>query len=218
MNVVKEFFRGKNVGRVLFNKLVEKHVKLKGITLDLGCTQRMSYYRFMDTSKTKIFMADFMKTKNVSLILDLEKDLPFKDNSVDNIILFSVLEHIYDPHKLLKEIHRVLKRGGKFYMSIPFMVCYHPSPHDYNRFTKEKLERMLEEFSIERIETIGGFFTVFNYGFSTYFLDAVKVKPIKNLICYALYTISQALDKRVGRIRKEYVEKFPLGYFVVARK
>ena len=98
MNIFREFLRGKNTGRILFNRLVEKYVKLEGITLDLGCAHKMSYYRFMDTGKGRIFTADFVKTGNVSVILNLERDLPFKDNSVD--------------------IYRVLKRGGKFYMSI----------------------------------------------------------------------------------------------------
>ena len=98
MKIFGEFLKGKNVGRILFNRLVEKHVKPNGLTLDLGCTQKMSYYRFMDTSKGKVLMADFVKAKEVDIVLDLERKLPFKYNSVYNVILFSVLEHVYSPH------------------------------------------------------------------------------------------------------------------------
>lgn len=218
MKTFREFLRGKNIGRVLLNRAVERNVKLEGITLDMATTKRMSYYRFMDTSKGRIFTADFEKTENVSVVLNLEEDLPFKNNSVDNIILFNIIEHIYNPHKLLEEVHRVLKKNGKLYASIPFMTYYHPSPTDYNRYTKEKLERMFSKFSIETIETAGGFFTVFNYNFTTYFLDAVKIKYLKNMISYILYVLSQAFDRKMVKIKRDYMEKFPLHYFIVAKK
>ncbi len=200
------------------NRAVEKYVKPEGITLDLGCGQRTSYYRFMDTTKSKTFMADLEKTENVSLVLNLEKDLPFKDNSVDNMLLFNVLEHLYDPCKLLEEIHRTLKKQGKLYVYIPFMIYYHPSPHDYNRYTKEKLEKMFNKFYIETFETFGGLFTVFDYNFTGYFLNALNIKYFKNMISYIFYSFSQALDRKIVKIRKGYREKFPLGYFIVAKK
>ena len=61
-------------------------------------------------------------------------------------------------------------------------------------------------------------FTAFNYGFSTYFLDAVKIKCLKNMISYILYMFSQVLDRKAAKIRRDYIEKFPLGYFIVAKK
>ena len=45
------------------------------------------------------------------------KTIPFKDNSFDAIVCYVVLNYILDKEyfeKLLKEIHRVLKPGGKF--------------------------------------------------------------------------------------------------------
>jgi len=43
---------------------------------------------------------------------NLEKKLPFKDNTFDVIFNKSVLEHFYYPERLLIEAHRVLKPGG----------------------------------------------------------------------------------------------------------
>jgi len=218
MSAFREFMKGKNIARVLFNKIVEKNMNLEGLTLELGSTQKMSYHRFMDTSKTRIFMADFVKGKDVSVLLNLECDLPFKDNSIDNILLFAVIEHVYNPYKLLDETHRVLKRQGKLYLSVPFMSSYHPSPHDYNRYSKEKLERMLDRFHIEKAETIGGFFTVFGYHFTNYFLSAVRLKYIRNLITYIFYVSSHALDRKMDKIKGDHIERFPLGYFIAATK
>lgn len=41
--------------------------------------------------------------------------IPLKDNSVDVIVCFAVLHHIFGHKSLLKEAHRVLKKGGILY-------------------------------------------------------------------------------------------------------
>lgn len=48
-------------------------------------------------------------------------NIPFKNNFFDVVILLDVLEHIpfKDSKKSLSEIHRVLKRKGKFIISVP---------------------------------------------------------------------------------------------------
>lgn len=46
-------------------------------------------------------------------------DLPYDDNSVDEIILQDVLEHTADPLKWLNECYRVLKSGGDIYVRVP---------------------------------------------------------------------------------------------------
>jgi 2-polyprenyl-3-methyl-5-hydroxy-6-metoxy-1,4-benzoquinol methylase len=46
--------------------------------------------------------------------------LPFDDESFDAVIMCEVLEHLnFNPLPLLKEINRVLKPGGLFYLSLP---------------------------------------------------------------------------------------------------
>jgi len=45
--------------------------------------------------------------------------LPFPDESIDLIVCSEVLEHLHEYNDAVKEIHRVLKPGGKFYASVP---------------------------------------------------------------------------------------------------
>lgn len=47
--------------------------------------------------------------------------LPIKDNSVDAIILFDVLEHVKEDDALILECCRVLKIGGRLFISVPRM-------------------------------------------------------------------------------------------------
>lgn len=105
-----------------------------------------------------------LKAKKV----DLDKKLPFKDSSISVVIMIDVIEHVRDPSKLLKEINRIVKKGGKIiiftpsYDSIRWLLAekiHHlfirkASDH-ISPFTKESLTFLLEEnfkqFKIKRI-------------------------------------------------------------------
>ena len=50
--------------------------------------------------------------------------LPFPEGSFDVVIANDVLEHVPDPEGLLRESHRVLRRGGRSYINFP--PYYHP--------------------------------------------------------------------------------------------
>lgn len=50
---------------------------------------------------------------------DLNKRLPFKKSSFDVIIGIEVLEHLYNPYEMMKEIRRVLKPNGYAIISMP---------------------------------------------------------------------------------------------------
>ena len=45
--------------------------------------------------------------------------MPFQNNSLDLVVCSEVLEHLHHYNDAVKEIHRVLKPGGKFYASVP---------------------------------------------------------------------------------------------------
>src|SRR4051812_10047947 len=45
--------------------------------------------------------------------------LPFPDNSFDFINMGEVIEHVEVPERVLKEMYRVLRPGGKVYVSAP---------------------------------------------------------------------------------------------------
>lgn len=45
--------------------------------------------------------------------------LPFSDETFDFLNLSEVIEHVEDPDMLLQEMYRVLKSGGKVYISVP---------------------------------------------------------------------------------------------------
>ena len=53
------------------------------------------------------------------LLGDAEKPLPFADETFDLVFWGDVIEHVFDSEGVLREIHRVLKKGGEIVMSCP---------------------------------------------------------------------------------------------------
>jgi len=63
---------------------------------------------------------DISPDVNPDEIVDLEKKLPFKDSSVDEIIANHVLEHINNFVQTMHEFHRVCKKNGVIKIKVPF--------------------------------------------------------------------------------------------------
>jgi ubiquinone/menaquinone biosynthesis C-methylase UbiE len=61
--------------------------------------------------------ADRMGVKNVEFIQTELKEIPLDEKSVDVIISNCVLNHVSDKQQIWNEIHRVLKKGGRFTVS-----------------------------------------------------------------------------------------------------
>jgi SAM-dependent methyltransferase len=88
---------------------------------------------------------DMMDYENVDIVCDIHH-LPFKDNSIDAVMSLAVLEHVREPANVLKEVHRVLKPGGRVFSVIPFMQPFHASPHDYQRYALPGIEFLHRDF------------------------------------------------------------------------
>jgi methionine biosynthesis protein MetW len=53
-------------------------------------------------------------------VVDLNGDpLPFPDAHFDGVVHLAVLEHVFDPYSMIREIHRVLRPGGELVIAVP---------------------------------------------------------------------------------------------------
>jgi SAM-dependent methyltransferase len=86
------------------------------------------------------------------------KHMPFSDASFDSILATEVLEHCPDPDLFLREVHRVLRQGGRFFFTVPFLWNLHEVPHDEYRYTPFALEKHLTRcgFTELTIHALGG--------------------------------------------------------------
>jgi len=208
--ILKEALKGKSLVRTLLN-LELRRFELGGRVLDIGGGEKPSYLRFFKISADLEFINLDIKAKTAALRIDLEKDkLPFVDRSMDKILLFNILEHIYNYPFLLKEVHRVLKDNGEAIGFVPFLVGFHPDPHDYFRFTRESLENIFRDagFSGQRIKELGrGLFSAHCNIISGYL-------PRLSLLIYPLYYI---IDRILGWIQPNLAKRFPLGYLFIIK-
>ncbi len=82
-----------------------------------------------------MIVTDILPTPHINLAADAMQ-LPFRDQSINNIVMQDVLHHIPLPLRFFSEAQRVLQSGGRVIMTEPFIspvsgLCYrlsHPEP------------------------------------------------------------------------------------------
>jgi SAM-dependent methyltransferase len=204
INYLKEILRGKDLYRILMNQECANY-ELKGLVLDVGSGAGASYNRF------------FKKQPGVKLVpldlktgIDLEKDkLPYGDASVDMVLAFNLLEHIYNYRHLLLEIKRVLKPGGRVLGAVPFLVGYHPDPRDFWRYTSETLEKIFKEngFSGVAVKLLG-------WGPVAAAFSQVEFLCPRIFKIFIL-PIVLLKDWAILKIKPSLTDKYPLGFFFI---
>jgi len=81
------------------------------VKLNLGC--RSDY-------KEGWVNTEIDRTCKADVYFDLTQyPYPFKDNEFDIVLAHMILKHIPQPNKVLKELHRITKDGGKIYILVP---------------------------------------------------------------------------------------------------
>jgi methionine biosynthesis protein MetW len=88
--------------------------------LDLGCGDGRFAEEIINVSNCTIYGLDSNKLaisearrrKIKAKVYDIEKALPYDDQSFDVIFLLDTLEHLYNIDHIFCEIHRVLKKDG----------------------------------------------------------------------------------------------------------
>ena len=97
--------------RATHNLYLKKSIKVKGNIADLGAGKHNTYYEYIGIDKKKLDRYDFYKIDSESNVVDLEKRFKLK-KKYDHIILFNVLEHIYNSEELISSINKNLKKKG----------------------------------------------------------------------------------------------------------
>ncbi|MCA7962490.1 class I SAM-dependent methyltransferase [Burkholderia cenocepacia] len=85
------------------------------------------------------------------------QNLPFKTESIDFVYCTGVLEHVPDAPRAAREIHRVMKRGGKLVACIPFLQPLHNDPQHFFNATPFGVETLFHQFPDKHIWWGGAF-------------------------------------------------------------
>jgi SAM-dependent methyltransferase len=189
-------------------------VAFTGTLLDLGGSNKSGYHELL-AGQTIIITGNIDPHYGCDMIFDVQEPFPFQDSSIDSVVSLNLFEHVYQFGNAFAETARVLKPGGTFVISTPFMFQIHGSPDDFYRYTKSFYKRILEEngFHVERIEELGfGLFSL------VYQLCGARIRhaPLRNAVRHTCVFVDRRLLAFKGYRRLR--DRIPLGYFVVARK
>ncbi|HTF70793.1 MAG TPA: class I SAM-dependent methyltransferase, partial [Edaphobacter sp.] len=151
------------------------------------------------------------------------ESLPFADESVLIIVSQETLEHVQGISSAISEMYRVLRKDGTLYCQVPFIIGYHPGPHDFWRFTREGIREMFEQAGFIHEETgiaVGpcvGFYRI-AVEFGAVLASRVMpqlYRPFKGLMALLLYPIKLLDPVMLGAPQ---VDRIPGGYYVIMRK
>jgi SAM-dependent methyltransferase len=78
-------------------------------------------------------------------------EMPLADGTFDAVLCTQVLEHLEWPRESVKEMCRILKPGGKLYMTVPMAQHEHQVPHDFFRYTSFGLMSICTHAGFQKI-------------------------------------------------------------------
>ena len=130
---VKKLLEKKNI-KLYFDDVVKKYVNPDDVVLDYGCGPGTFLIKMSMFTKNKLYGVDLseefikeckenisnLKIQNVNVSTVKPEKLPFDDEQFDTILLMDVIHHLDNINQNLKEIYRVLKKGGK-------LIVYEPN-------------------------------------------------------------------------------------------
>ena len=136
----------------------------------------------------QVLETDIQSGPRTRLICDAHA-LPFNANCFDAVVVQAVLEHVFNPVKCVKEIHRVLRTNGYIYAETPFLQQVHEAPYDFHRFTYLGHRLLFRQFDEISSGPIAGPATVLFWAYVSFISSFSDQKYLKAfLMRLALFT------------------------------
>lgn len=183
--------------------------------LDVGCGVK-PYYPFFKRSARLYVGVDLKAKFGRNDVVAVGEYLPFRNDFFDVALCTQVLEHVNDPLKTLKEIHRTLNDKGILFLSTHGTHFEHPAPRDFWRWTREGLRKILTDsnFKVEKITPCGGSITAICRLLNYYLPGPRRIR--RYIIFPSVNKLAEILDKKFGAHPK--APKLFTNFFAVAIK
>ena len=138
-----------------------------------------------------------IKDKNFEFVYGDGCNMKFKNNTFNTVLNIQVLEHVFEPLKMVSEAARVLRPGGYAIFLIPQTATIHRVPHHYYNFTKFWIEEAAKKTSLKivHIKPLGGLWTTIASYFVYFFFQSIRFEGMsspnikRNLYFYLLFPL-----------------------------
>ncbi len=168
---------------------------------------------------------EFCKAKGLKAHKGLAEKLPFEDESFDIVTALDVVEHLDDDVAGLKEMHRVLKTGGKTLIFVPAFMWLWGVQDDISnhriRYTKKQIVERLEKagFEIERATFANWtFFAPILAGRTLMKITGIKPESENNVNIFALNGIFGKIFSAERFWLKNFDFPFGVSIVITAKK
>ena len=112
--------------------------------------------------------------------------LPFEDETYDLILCNHVLEHIPDDRKAMRELYRILKKGGTLIAQVPLEEGRLKSFEDDSITDKKKRTEIFGQYDHVRLYGMDYYQRLESIGFQTEAVDFLKELSEEEIVRYAL--------------------------------
>jgi SAM-dependent methyltransferase len=153
----------------LENSAFAQTIPAGSLVLDAGAgpapyKHLFSHARYESADFTKFDVAGSYTT----YVCDL-RNIPVEDRRFDFIVFNQVMEHLPQPDRVLKELFRILKPGGRMIYTAPLFYEEHQQPYDFYRYTQFAVRFLFDAagFKIERLDWMDGYYATVGYQLNT---------------------------------------------------
>lgn len=156
----------------------------------------------------------------VDLVAD-GQTLPLADASVDGILCLVMLEHVPEPDRVVAEMHRLLRPGGRVLACVPFLQPVHAAPADFHRWTPAGAARLFSAFQDVQVTVGAGPTSGVLWPFLEWLATVLSLghPTLHDMVLLVLMVLSapiKLLDAVLTRVPG--AEKIASNYLVAGRK
>lgn len=209
-----------NMTRVRVAELIltAGHKRVLDIPSGTGALTQMLLDKGVETVSADLDPTGFVVPGRSCVRADLNARLPFEDEEFDAIACIEGIEHIENPHLLAREANRILKLGGRLYVSTPNVLSIRSRLSYLLRGYPDQFHYMIEvepetgmEKPVAHINPIGFLelrYTLSRWGFRVDLVQANRLLKTSSLLYRALRRLlltrgkrSAAAHPRVAEVR-----------------